>query len=249
MKVIICEDDKAQLHLIRTKLENYAFIEYPTIEIVLSTSNPEEVLAYMEHEQADCYFLDIELNSSISGLDLASKIREVDPQSSIIFVTTHAELLQLTFTYKLAALDFIIKTDQELLTQQLIVALEAAYQKYRQLGSANQKQYFQVKMGEFIKNIPFEDIYFFSTSSQAHKIQLQTKNGNFEFYGKLKDLENLNENFYRCHQSYIINLQQIYEIDKKNRIVKMNNGEFCYISYRAIRGLQENIRQKKETTN
>ncbi|MGM7634407.1 LytR/AlgR family response regulator transcription factor [Bacillus sp. Hm123] len=238
MKVIICEDDAAQLEYIYSKLRKYALIQYPSIEFALATSNPEDVLAYIEHDRADCYFLDIELGSSLTGLELASNIREYDPQASIIFVTTHAEMLQLTFTYKLAALDFIVKREKVELTHQLITALEVAYQKYKQLGHVDEGHYFQLKIGELIKNIPYEEIYFFATSSQVHKIELHTKNGHYEFYGKLKELESLDSRFYRCHKSYIINLQHVREINKKERTLTMINGETCYISFRALRGLQ-----------
>ncbi|WP_397536818.1 LytR/AlgR family response regulator transcription factor [Rummeliibacillus pycnus] len=243
MKVIICEDDEAQLHFIHTKLKQYAFIEHSGIDFVLVTSKPEDVLFYIEKNQADCYFLDIELESHITGLELASKIREYDPLSSIIFVTTHAEMLQLTFTYKIAALDFIIKREQEELTHQLIAALETAYQKYKQLGLVDERHFFQVKIGELIKNIPYDEICYFSTSTQIHKVQLQTKNGHYEFYGKLKDIEKLDGRFYRCHKSFIINIDHVQEIDKKNRTVTMTNGEICFISFRSIRGLQEKIKK------
>ncbi|WP_100332119.1 LytR/AlgR family response regulator transcription factor [Bacillus xiapuensis] len=238
MKVIICEDDATQLEYIYSKLQKYALIQYPSIEFTLATSSPEDILTYIEHDREDCYFLDIELGSSLTGLELAGKIKDRDPQASIIFVTTHAEMLQLTFTYKLAALDFIVKREQTQLTHQLITALEVAYQKYKQLGHVDEGHYFQLKIGELIKNIPYEEIYFFATSSQVHKIELHTKNGRYEFYGKLKALESLDSRFYRCHKSYIINLQHIREINKKDRTLTMTNTETCYISFRALRGLQ-----------
>lgn len=246
MKVIICDDDERQLQLIYTKLKNYALIEHPSIEFVLVTSKPEDVITYIEKERADCYFLDIELSSQINGLELANKIRQFDPQSSVIFVTSHAEMLQLTFTYKLAALDYIVKREGEELSYQLVTALEAAYRRYEQLGAVGEGHYFQIKIGELIKNIPYDEIYCFLTSTQIHKLQLQAKNGQYEFYGNLKDIiERLDERFYRCHKSCIINTEHIQQIDKKGRMVTMANGEICAVSFRTMRGLLEKVKENE----
>ena len=115
MKIIICEDDLAQLENIKTIIKNYAMMEDNGIEIVLATTNPEEVVQYLKHDQADCYFLDIDLSHEITGITLGSKIREADPIASLIYITTHAEMSYLTFIYKLAALDFIIKDNTDVL--------------------------------------------------------------------------------------------------------------------------------------
>ncbi|SDZ68253.1 two-component system, AgrA family, response regulator AgrA [Evansella caseinilytica] len=242
MKVIICENEVQQRKFLQSVIFNYAMFSEPSIEVVLSASQPEEVLAYLQDHRADCYFLDIELGSSISGMDLASIIREQDPLANIIFITMHADKLKLTFKYKLAALDFIVKdVEPEKLTQQVKEALQASFAKYQQLGNSYRSKFFQIKIGERIKNINLDDIYYLETSAQVHKIGLHEKNGCYEFYGKLKELENLDERFYRCHKSYIVNLQHVKYIDKKNRKLTMANDEVCYVSTRMIKELQSKI--------
>lgn len=57
-------------------------------------------------------FLDIQLEADINGIKLASEIRKHDPVGNIIFVTSHSELTYLTFVYKVAAMDFILKMIQ-----------------------------------------------------------------------------------------------------------------------------------------
>ena len=58
------------------------------MEIILSTSNPYELLDTIENKDyTGIYFLDIDLNSNINGIDLAKKIRCYDPRGFIIFVT------------------------------------------------------------------------------------------------------------------------------------------------------------------
>ena len=44
--------------------------------------------------------------------------------------------------------------------------------------------------------------------------------------------------FYRCHRSYIVNKHNIKEIDFKQSIVYMTNGETCLLSVRMKKGLK-----------
>ncbi|WP_019395597.1 LytR/AlgR family response regulator transcription factor [Priestia filamentosa] len=243
MKVIICEDEQNQRQFLQSIIMKYAMFHEPSIEVVLSASCPEEVLTYISNYNGDCYLLDIEFDSSLNGMDLASEIRKQDPFATIIFITTHADKLKLTFTYKLAALDFIVKDEQRNLEERIKEALQAAFEKYQQIGEEDKGRFFQIKIGERIKNINLDDIYYFDTSSQAHKINLHEKNGYYEFYGKLKELENLDERFYRCHKSYIINLQHVKDIDKKKYTVLMTNNSKCHVSFRAMRELQSRMKQ------
>ena len=62
---------------------------------------------YLQAEQK-VYILDIELGD-ISGLEIASEIRENDLESIIIFVTAHNECKNDIFYSRLIAVDFIPK--------------------------------------------------------------------------------------------------------------------------------------------
>lgn len=237
MNIVICEDNNQQRAFIMSTLTRYALIEYPSAQFVCSTADPYEVLAYLEDHTVDCFFLDIELETSMDGLMLASKIRAYSPYASIIFVTTHADLLKLTFKYKVLALDFIVKSTEEKTAIQLREALDAAFAHYKQIGESDSAHYFQIKIGELIKNIAYDEIIYIKTSDNPHKLELHTMDGYFEFYGKIKEVDQLSKHFYRCHKSYVVNKQWIEQIDKKIRIVTMKNGDCCPISIRFLKGL------------
>lgn len=241
MKVIICEDELEQRQQLLSTIVNYAVFIEPSIEVVLSASGPAEVLTYLSDHQADCFFLDIELNASMNGIDLAAEIRKKDPLANIIFVTTHAEKLKLTFMYKLAALDFIIKDEYDGFTEKVKESLQVAFNKYVQIGQIQETDFFQIKVGEKIKNIPYSNIYYFETSAQSHKIELHEKNGRYEFYGRIKEIEGIQGPFFRCHKSYIINLQHVVEVDKRSKLLTMSNGALCPVSFRLIKELLAKI--------
>lgn len=173
-------------------------------------------------------------------MDLASKIREHDPFADIIFFSMHADKLKLTFKYKLAALDFIVKEHVQL-SEQVIEALQASFLKYQQLGNKDGTKFIQIKIGERIQNIPYDEIYYFETSHQEHKIILHAVNGLYEFYGKLKEFENIDKRFFRCHKSFLINLQYVQNINKEQRKITMTNNKVCCVSFRKMKDLQAKI--------
>ena len=243
MRIIICENESWYQAFIQKTIERYAIQHDSDLNIILNSPHPNQVLKQIETEPADCYFLDIELGANMSGMDLASKIREHDPLATIIFFSVHADKWILTFKYKLAALDFIVKDDETTtLQEQINDALHAALANYQKLHRTEQAKMIQIKIGESIKNIPYEDILYFETSTLDHKILLHTWNGFYEFYGKLKEYDHIDAHFFRCHKSYIVNLSHIEAINKDERIIQMKNGSTCIFSYRKHRELQKNYK-------
>ncbi|MEK5040279.1 LytR/AlgR family response regulator transcription factor [Sporosarcina sp. FSL K6-3457] len=237
MNVVICEDNLEQLSEITKTIHNYALMEDNGIMIGLSTTNPLEVVDYAEKNKVDCYFIDIDLNHEMTGLKLASNIRQSDPICCIIFVTTHSEMSYLTFTYKVAALDFILKDEVDLVEARVLNALKEAHRRYQQIGQDKAVNLVKLKVGSRTRNIEFHDIYFFEASPNPHKLIIHLHNEQIEFSGRLKNYDKLGEHFYRCHKSYIINKQHIQQIDVAERMIIMRNGETCLASSRLLKGL------------
>lgn len=239
MKVVVCEDNTAVLKQVSSFIKNYAFMEDNSIDIVLQATSPKEVFTYLETSQADCYFLDIDLNDSITGIDLAQKIRLHSPLATIIFVTTHSEMAHLTFTYRLEALDFIIKDDFIAFQRNIIDALVAAYNKYKKIGVQQEEIYYTITIGEYVKNINMKHILYFKTTDSAHKVRIHTVQGHWEFYTSLSNVEKASDNFFRIHRAYIVNLLNIIEVNKKKRHVVLENGEICPVSVRRLKLLEQ----------
>jgi two-component system response regulator AgrA len=56
----------------------------------------------------------------------------------------------------------------------------------------------------------------------------------------MKNLEfSLDERFYRCHRSFIINREHIQYIDFKNRTIIMSNQEVCLASEKHLKKLKK----------
>lgn len=241
LNIYVCEDNLEQRKRFSTII-NDLIKDSGELKLEISTSNPYELLDNLEKSNATgIYFLDINLHSSINGIQLAEKIRHYDPRGFIIFITSHAEMSYLTFVYKVEAMDYIIKDNYSNISERFRQCIDNALMKHKGRNTPL-KQTFSVKVDDRIINIPYEDILFFETSSTIHKIRIHCYNRQVEFYGKMKNLEGLlDDTFYRCHTSFIINLNKIKEIDKTARIAYMINGEQCLISIRGLKAIINRI--------
>lgn len=240
LNVFICEDDENQRNNFKKIIDNIILIENYDMKIALSVGSPEEFLAKADLEgTTGLYFIDVDLKSSINGIELAREIRKFDSRGFIIFITTHSEMSYLTFLYKVEALDYIIKDDFLDLKDRFYQCIDHSYKKYLGINDSKNK-FFTTKINDKIINVELNKILFFETSSTKHKIIIHATDRQVECYGKLKDIENLlDKRFCRCHSSYIVNKDNIREIDMNRRVVYMINGEECLVSVRLLKSLMK----------
>ena len=250
MDVIICEDNNIQ----RTKLESVIIEEINSsnlnINISQSTSNPKEIIEYISISENKnfIFFLDIELNSDLNGIELAHIIRKYAPQGYIVFVTSHAELTLLTFEYKVQVMDYILKFNSKILRSEISECLIEAYNDCKNVNNIG-KRYISIDVGNKVVNFNADDILFFETE-RDHKISIHSFDEHIEFYCSLKKIEKLMPPyFYKVHRSYIVNTRNIKSIDKNTLTIEMANGANCYISKRYMKGLLNSVRNNSMAIN
>ena len=238
LKIYLCEDNEKQRSMIEENIKNIIMIEELDMKIALSTGNPEIVLdEIQESKNTGIFFLDIDLKHEMNGLILAQNIRKYDPRCFIIFITTHSEMSYMTFSYKVEAMDFIMKDNPQEMKNRIYQCLLNANQLFVSAHNTLQKKY-SVRVQDRLITINCEDILYFETSTNFHKVFLHAHNRLIEFNAKLKDIEEqLDDRFYRCHRSYIVNRDNIDKINFSEGTIKMNNGETCLASTRLIKGL------------
>lgn len=220
-------------------IKNIVMMEEYDMNFKLDTKDPYETLSACEESQnTGVYFLDVDLGCDINGIQLAEKIRKSDPRGFIIFVTTHAEMSYLTFKYKVEALDYIIKDDFSDLGSRVYNCLNNINDKYRSLNNSIQKT-LTIKLPDRQLVVEYEKILFFETSSTPHKVNLHCTDRQMEFYAQLSDLnEKLDERFVRCHRSFLVNKDNIRQIDKHSKMIIMKNDQECFYSSRGAKLLK-----------
>ena len=238
--IFICEDNKKQLNLFQKYISNFILMEGFDMRIVQATSDPHDLLKeILTAENTGLFFLDIDLKSDMNGLSLAQRIRQIQPRCFIVFITSHSEMSFLTFQYKAEALDFIVKDNTEHVKAKIRDCLFDVSNKYTSLNNDITRT-FTITQNEKRIVIDYNDIIYFETSSNIHKIILHSQKRIIEFTGQLKDIEQqLDYRFYRCHTSYIINKDNIADVDFRELLVHMSNGETCPISVMRKKGLKK----------
>lgn len=238
LNIFVCEDHTAQRRNIVKIIQNIVLMEELDMQLVLDAGDPYVLLEKVKASQnTGIYFLDIDLNSNMNGMKLAQQIRLFDPRGFIIFITAHSELSYMTFQYRVEAMDFVLKDNPAEAKVKIRECLLKAMERYT-LQTSRIHKVFTIETGGRKISVDCDDIFFFETSCNIHKVILHAKDRQIEFSGTMKELAaTLGGNFVRCHRSFLVNKNNIKEVDAKNRIVYFTNGETCLMSTRMMKGL------------
>ena len=152
-------------------------------------------------KEFDILFLDILMGEDeMNGIELAKKIRLFDDATSIVFVTSSTDYV--LDGYSVRALQYLIKpVDNKILREVL---------DYELKSKNNVSVVFKEK--DSTRKVPASDIVHIETSGRNVKVVL--KDEEFNAYNKISDVEKMlpAKDFIRCHQSFIININNIKEI-------------------------------------
>ena len=120
LPIYICEDNLEQRHFLENIIHDFLIFHDMDMKLVLSTKNPLEILEYKKNTtELSVYFIDINLENEIDGITLSVKLRQLDPWGFIIFITSHKELMPLTYQNRIAAMDFIVKGNPEIIREKV----------------------------------------------------------------------------------------------------------------------------------
>lgn len=219
--IYICEDDKKQLAYMSEVIANYIMIESLDMELSLASVNPLILLEAIRSEKASnaIYFLDIDLNHDMNGLDLAP----------------------VTFRYKVEAIDYIVKKTPEELQNRIIEILNVIGER-QHLNSEVKRQY-TFKVGSKMRSIALDNIIYFESLSQPHKVAIITTNGHYQFYESLKAIEKSHEEFIRVHKSFIANIMMIESVNQKEKIITFKNGLTCDLSVARAKEVRKRLEE------
>ncbi len=147
----------------------------------------------------DIIFLDIQMKF-MNGMDAAEKIRELDPNVVIIFITNMTQYA--VRGYEVDALDYIVKP----------VEYFSFSQKFsRALGRIKKDEavYISIPLEDGILKVAVDDIDYIE--SQSHSMIYYTKKGTFHSRGTMRGLEEklCNYGFFRANKGYLVNMKHV----------------------------------------
>lgn len=217
LNFVLCDDNPIILDKL-DKMLNSIFID-KNYDAIVSFKNTQanEILEYVSRNPTDVLILDIKLNSTISGIDLAEKIREKNKDIYIIFTTGHLEYALIA--YQVKTFDYIAKPlTIERLTETIV----------RLFNDMNNQKSSFIKIANSKVVVKEDDINFIRRDGM--KLVYNTKNKEFETYSSFNKIkENLPKSFIRCHKSYIVNINNINNIEPLKNTILFNNNSCCSI--------------------
>jgi len=236
LRFIVCEDNKEFLsrltNIINKVLMPYNF-EYKISRFTEYTEEIDEIIE-RNYEQK-VYILDIEL-PGVSGLEIASEIREKDLDSIIIFVTGHPEFKDDIFYSRLVATDFIPK--DMLWTDRFQSTIEYT------IKAINKKRVLTFEYNHNSYRIPYDNILYIEKLQDYQKCIITTENGkHFQIISSLTKLaKQLGPNFFQSHKSCIVNVEKIKRINYVDNTITFTNNECLYLlSNRNKKRLKEYV--------
>ena len=215
IRIAICDDEKHMSDHIRSMVLN--FFRKKNREISLRMfSGGEELLSY--NGQIDILFLDIQMKD-MDGMETARKLRADKFRGFLVFITVLKEMVFQSF--EVQAYDYLVKPVDDKRFEKTMERLYASMQNASEDSLLVQKGY----EGRIIRE---DEIVFCEIIDR--KIYLNLASGEVvDYYERIENLETkLNNRFYRCHRSYLINLKHLKGY--KNGTACMDNGKEIPVS-------------------
>ena len=206
LNFVMCDDNQNILNRLEKYLEAILINNNLSGQVIYKTTSPDNLISYVETSSFDVVFLDIDLKTNISGMDLANMIRKRNKKAYIIFTTAHLEYSMVAYKYK--TFDFLAKPITLERLEETVLRL------FDDIGS-NENNFIRLnKKTGFINS---NDILFIQ--KQGKKAILKTLGDDIELTSSFSNiLSHLPNNFIRCHKSYIVNLNKISHIHGNNVI-------------------------------
>lgn len=216
LKIAVCEDEKEQSELIKEYLRK--ILDETSLSYEIITFNSGEDLFNNYHHDVDIFLLDI-LMDELNGMDTARKIREIDDKNvEIIFTTSLVDYIQ--EGYEVRAYRYLLKPLKfEDLKRHMISCINDIREK---------NKYIFINGKSDILKIKANDITYIEI--QKRDMTIHTKKGDHQVKSTMDKVEKYlnNSNFYRCHKSFLVNMEYVDSI--KQYVAILENKEEVPIS-------------------
>ncbi|MCR5417281.1 MAG: LytTR family DNA-binding domain-containing protein [Pseudobutyrivibrio sp.] len=204
INICIVEDELQQAELLKNYIENYA--KSNDVEFNISYL-PDGIDLVDEYKaQFDIILLDIQMRH-LDGMAAAEKIRKVDSDVIIIFITSTVQYA--VQGYAVDALGYVLKPVPYTQFEQLIDKATTRVKAKRQ------RVYIKVSVDDKQLKLDCDDIYYIE--SQRNNVIVHCKEQDYVTAGPLKRFEEMlaTHGFSKCHNAYVVNLSYVEAVQKE----------------------------------
>ena len=264
MKIAICEDQAPQRDWLVAAIRTWASVRAVALNIYEYANAEAFFFSVATDGPFDLLFLDIDMGTEITGIEIAQELRATyhDSATNIVFTTSHSEYV--FQGYKVQALDYLLKP---IVQSELYQALEHALV----LSDDNAQNTLIISTPTANKRIPYRMIRY--CQSQLHYVNIHIaldRAGSFQtstktpatsqvassgFESALKPIERVRggisdvvpdlppEIFVRTHRSFVVNNAFIVTANKTRMI--LDDGTEIPISRNHLRAVDEYLTTAK----
>lgn len=207
LKFCIIDDNLKVVNKLASMLDSIFMNNNFEAEICLKTHSLDELFTYITNNKIDVFLIDIDLHSSINGLDVAEKIRKNNKNCYFIFTTAHLEYGFQAYQYK--TFDYLPKPITTERLENTIIRL------FEDVNGVNKKF---IRLDN--KNTIIDENEIKYIKRDGMKIIFHTDSRDYEIYSSFNKLQDkLPDNFVRCHKSFIANVNNVTKVEPISNMV------------------------------
>lgn len=208
IKTIIVDDEPLAVSL----LENYV-AELPNCELLATFLNPIEAIEFIQNNQVDVVFLDIQM-PELSGINF---MKIVGDKVKYILTTAYSEFALEGYEHNV--IDYLLKPISFSRFQK---SVEKIYERFAN-QSSSEKGYFFVKASGQQHKVFLDEILYIESIKDY--VNIKTLSHEYIVLDTLKSMEEkLADTFLsRVHKSYIVNINAIQSIGTKTLFLVSKN--------------------------
>ncbi|MGM0213764.1 LytR/AlgR family response regulator transcription factor [Enterococcus sp. AZ109] len=201
MKIAIVEDDIQQQNCFISLVNRYTVENGIPVTITPFNDGIEIIERY--HGEFDVIYFDVEM-PIMDGMTTAKKIRAIDPNVVIIFLTNYVQFA--IDGYAVNAEDFLLKP----LTY---FNFSEHFKKIIEKLSNKKHETITIKTNSGIRKILLEDLIY--VECEGHYLYFYTNDQVYSLLGSMKNTETelKDKHFFRCNNCYLVNLKHVRAID------------------------------------
>lgn len=225
MRIAVCDDCKEDALSLKKLLGGNEVVVYSDADSLLEDVENRD-------EQYDLYLLDIFMEESMNGIELAERLRRIQEEAVLCFISSSEGFYR--EAYDLYAVQYLIKPVCEESIKKLL-------QNVQRNIARDRERVLHYSWRRSTGFIPYGKILYIS--SRGHTLSIYCTDGKVqESTGKLNDLEQQisGDVFLRCHQSFIVNMHHVSGLNGTELMV---GGERIPVSRRYCGEVKKRYRE------
>lgn len=224
MRIAVCEDNEIDRDIMEQLLNRYASERSFPFELVPYEYGMNFLYDMEEGAYFDIAFLDIYMEDTM-GNEIAHKLRAMGYQGKIAFLTASPDFA--IESYDVDASGYLLKP---LDYGKLTMVMDRIT---RNLAPST----YQIRKRTTVTKVVYHEILYVESSNS--KCMLHTQSGEtYTIYKTLNTIEKElgDRRFLRCHQSFLVNMDHIRQIDKQ---FLLSSGDIVPIRQRGVKPVRQ----------